>query len=40
MELDRTYNANVEIFGERAQSPSYAEVDFYVNIKNSSKWVN
>lgn len=33
MELDRTYDADFEIFGEKAQNPSDAEVDFYVGIK-------
>ncbi|MBI6118103.1 GyrI-like domain-containing protein [Salegentibacter maritimus] len=32
MELDRTYDADFEIFGEKAQNPSDAEVDFYVGI--------
>ncbi|QDH80696.1 AraC family transcriptional regulator [Echinicola soli] len=34
MELDRTYDADFEIFGEKAQNPSDAEVDFYLGIKN------
>ncbi len=33
MNLDRTYVADFEIFGEKAQNPSDAEVDFYVGIK-------
>ncbi len=33
MELDRTYDADFEIFGKKAQNPSDAEVDFYVGIK-------
>jgi predicted transcriptional regulator YdeE len=33
MELDRTYDADFEIFGEKAQNPSDAEVDFYVGIR-------
>ncbi|WBL23796.1 hypothetical protein [Zunongwangia sp. HRR-M8] len=33
MELNRTYDADFEIFGEKAQNPSNAEVDFYVGIK-------
>jgi predicted transcriptional regulator YdeE len=33
MELNRTYDADFEIFGEKAQNPSDAEVDFYVGIK-------
>ena len=36
MELDRTYNADFEIFGEKAQNPSDAEVDFYVGIKQET----
>lgn len=36
MELDRTYDADFEIFGEKAQNPSDAEVDFYVGVKNQS----
>ncbi len=34
MDLDRTHIADFEIFGEKAQNPSDAEVDFYVGIKN------
>ncbi len=33
MELDRNYDADFEIFGEKAQNPSDAEIDFYVGIK-------
>ncbi|WP_417445309.1 GyrI-like domain-containing protein [Joostella sp.] len=33
MELDRTYDADFEIFGEKAQNPANAEVEFYVGIK-------
>lgn len=33
MELDRTYDADFEIFGEKAQNPADAEVEFYVGIK-------
>lgn len=36
MELDRTYDADFEIFGEKAQNPSDAEVDFYVGIKQET----
>ena len=36
MELDRTYDADFEIFGEKAQNPSDAEVDFYVGIKQEA----
>jgi predicted transcriptional regulator YdeE len=32
MELDRAYLADFEVFGERTQNPSVAEVDFYVGI--------
>lgn len=34
MELDRTYDADFEIFDEKAQNPSDAEVDFYVGVKH------
>ena len=34
MKLDRTYVADFEIFGHKAQNPSNAEVDFYVGMKN------
>ena len=37
MELDRTYYADFEIFGEKAQNPSKAEVDFYVGINKPSE---
>jgi predicted transcriptional regulator YdeE len=33
MELDRTYDADFEIFGEKAQNLADAEVEFYVGIK-------
>lgn len=33
MDLDRAYTADFEAFGEKAQNPSDAEVDFYVAIK-------
>lgn len=33
MDLDRAYTADFEEFGEKAQSPSDAKVDFYVAIK-------
>lgn len=36
MELDRTYNADFEIFGEKAQNPSDAEVDFYVGVRQET----
>ena len=34
MDLERIYTADFEVFGEKAQNPSDAEVDFYVSIKN------
>lgn len=34
MELDRTYDADFEIFGEKAQNPTDAEVEFYVGIES------
>jgi predicted transcriptional regulator YdeE len=34
MDLERIYSADFEIFGEKAQNPSDAEVDFYVSIKS------
>ena len=34
MGLNRTYIADFEIFSERAQNPSDAEVDFYVGVKD------
>lgn len=33
MDLDRNYIADFEVFGEKAQNPSDAEVDFYVGVK-------
>ncbi len=36
MKLDRTYDVDFEIFGEKAQNPADAEVDFYVGIKQES----
>ena len=33
MNLDRTFVADFEVYGEKAQNPSDAEVDFYVGIK-------
>ena len=33
MDLDRTYQADFEIFGEKARNPADAEVEFYVGIK-------
>jgi len=34
MDLERIYSADFEIFGEKAQNPSDAEVDFYVSVKS------
>lgn len=34
MDLDRTFIVDFEVFGEKAQNPSDAEVDFYVGVKN------
>ncbi len=34
MELDRAYTADFEAFGEKAQNPSDAEVDFYVAVND------
>ncbi len=36
MELDRTFDTDFEIFGEKAQNPSDAEVYFYVGIKQET----
>ncbi len=33
MDLDRTYTTDFEVFGENAQNPSDAEIDFYVCVK-------
>lgn len=33
MDLDRAYTADFESFGEKAQNPSSAEVDFYIAVK-------
>ena len=34
MDLERIYSADFEVFGEKAQNPSDAEVDFYVSVKS------
>ncbi|EPR68266.1 GyrI-like domain-containing protein [Cyclobacterium qasimii] len=34
MDLNRTYTADFEIYGEKAQNPSAAEVDIFVGIDN------
>ena len=33
MDLDRVYSADFEVFGEKAQNPSDAEVDFLIAVK-------
>ncbi len=33
MDLNRDFMADFEVFGEKAQNPSDAEVDFYVGVK-------
>jgi predicted transcriptional regulator YdeE len=33
MDLDRAYTADFEAFGEKAQNPSDAEVDFFIALK-------
>ncbi len=35
MELDRVFTADFEVFGEKAQNPSDAEIDFLIAVKNS-----
>lgn len=34
MNLDRTFNSDFEVFGEKAQNPSDAEVGFYVGVNS------
>ncbi|MCH2083609.1 MAG: WYL domain-containing protein [Saprospiraceae bacterium] len=34
LDMDRNFEADFEVFGEKAQNPSNAEVDFYVGVKN------
>lgn len=36
MELNRAFIADFEIFGEKAQDPSNAEVSFFVGVKNDT----
>jgi len=36
MDLNRNYDADFEVFGEKAQDPSNAEVDFYVGIQSET----
>lgn len=33
MDLDRSYTADFEVFGEKAQNPTDAEIDFYIAVK-------
>ena len=33
MDLDRKFTADFEVFGEKAQNPDNAEIDFYVAVK-------
>ena len=33
MDLDRTFTADFEVFGDKARNPTNAEVDFYVAIR-------
>lgn len=33
MDLDRTYTTDFEVFGEKAQNPAEAEIDFLIAIK-------
>ena len=35
-DLDRTFTADFEVYGEKAQNPTDAEVDIYVAIKNKT----
>lgn len=35
LELERAYVADFEVFGEKAQNPSAAEVDFYIGVKTN-----
>lgn len=32
MELDRAYSVDFEVFGEKAQNPANAEIDFFVSV--------
>lgn len=34
LDIDRNFEADFEVFGEKAQNPSIAEVDFYIGVKN------
>lgn len=36
MNLDRSFQADFEVFGKKAQNPSDAEVDFYVGVNPDS----
>jgi predicted transcriptional regulator YdeE len=33
MDLDRSYTADFEIYGEKAQNPENAEVDIFIAVK-------
>lgn len=33
MNLDRLYTADFEVFGEKAQNPANAEIDFLISVK-------
>lgn len=33
MDLDRAYTADLEVFGEKAQNPANAEIDFLIAVK-------
>jgi len=34
MDLDRAYTADFEVFGEKAQNPMDAEIDFFIAVKS------
>ena len=36
-DLDRLYTTDFEVFGEKAQDPSNAEIEFYIAIKTDLK---
>ncbi len=36
MDLDRSYRADFEVYGEKAQNPADAEVDILIGIQNST----
>jgi predicted transcriptional regulator YdeE len=33
MDLERTYTADFEVFGEKARNPTDAEIDFFIAVK-------